>query len=168
MSREEESSKLCLACGLCCQGVFHRGAKIHAEEIPAVLRLGLPILETEAGPAFPLPCSRHQDDRCSVYDARPSPCSEYQCKLLKRYLKGESTWEESLLRVRQVKQLAVRIRRRLDSISPPQSLCQQFSTLAAGQNAATEDRELLLDLAAILTLSRSHFLNRAQPREVFD
>jgi uncharacterized protein len=162
-----ESSKLCLACGLCCQGAFHGGAKIQPEEIPAVRRLGLPVLQSNEGPIFPLPCPHHLDDRCTVYGDRPSPCSLYQCKLLKRYLDGDVSWEDCLLRIRQTKELVARLRNRLGQASPEKSLWQQLTAFETGQDAATKDRELWLDLASLLTLSRAHFLNRAKPREAF-
>jgi uncharacterized protein len=166
---EDDGSRLCLACGLCCQGIFHKSAKIRTDEVQAARRLGLPVLATDEGPAFSLPCPRHAEDRCTVYAERPSPCRGYQCKLLQRYLDGESTLEEGLARVRMARQLVARVRQRLGPETPSNGLWQQLRALGEERiTAALTDRELLMDLLGLLTLSHQHFQNRAQPREVWE
>jgi hypothetical protein len=168
MSTNQDGSSLCLECGLCCQGIFHGAAKVQTAEISAVSRLGLPIVESVEGPAFALPCPLHQENRCTVYKERPSACSDYRCKLLKRFLAGESTWEESLLRVSQARGLVASLRQRLGPESRSIALWRQSDVLGEeGIAAAQGDQELLLEFASLSVLSRTHFRNRAQPRETF-
>ena len=153
-----DASRLCLACGICCQGALHRWARITDDEVETVERLGLAVSRSEKGAVFALPCHLHQEGRCTVYMERPSPCSSYQCKLLRRYLAGESTWEESMRRVDLAKDLLARLRRRIG----PEHL---RSLEPAQLGAVVADRELLMDAVAFSTLCKNHFLNRAQPVE---
>lgn len=154
-----DGSRLCLACGICCQGALHRWARITEDEIETAERLGLAVSSGEKGPVFALPCSLHREGRCTVYTERPSPCSSYQCKLLRRYLAGESTWDESIRRVDLAKDLLARLRRR---IGP-----EHLRGLEPVQlDAVVADRELLMAAVAFSTLCKNHFLNRAQPTEI--
>jgi Fe-S-cluster containining protein len=161
------SSRLCLECGLCCQGIFHGTALIQAAEKPLVKRLGLRIVETEKGPAFPLPCHLHHENRCTVYEKRPSPCSNYRCKLLRHYLEGESTLPESLARIHEAKVLVTKLRDHLGTDSL-EGIWQKLHSLGEDRVAATlTDRELLMDFISLLTLSRQNFQNRAQPKTMW-
>lgn len=154
-----DGSRLCLACGICCQGALHRAARIGEDEIEAVERLGLALSSTEKGPVFALPCPLHREGRCTVYTERPSPCRSYQCKLLRRYLAGESTWDESIRRVDLAKDLMAVLCRRTG--------LEHLQCLEPAQlDAVVADRELLMDAVALLTLCRQHFLNRAKPTEI--
>lgn len=166
MSSEVDGSSLCLECGLCCQGILHGSVKIRADEVPAVRRLGLSVVETGEGPVFPQPCLCHQEGRCTVYAERPSSCRGYRCKLLGRYEEGILTREESLLHIRQAKGLVASLHRRLGPESTATSLWQRLQ--ASGDErlaAAPDNRELLLDVAALLVVSQTHFQDRVQPRE---
>lgn len=154
VSAEAEASRLCLACGLCCQGVFHSSAMIRADETRAVERLGLEVVETDGRPGFPLPCRHHQEGRCAVYRQRPHVCKAYRCKLLVRFLDGRSSWEESLLRIGQVKKLAAR----LGLEGGPEDLWRQWQAIRENEISGVPDREHLTDLVSLLVLSRSHFL----------
>ena len=113
MSRD--GSHLCLACGLCCHGLLHDRAQLEPGEIEPMERLGLKSFVQHDGLAFRLPCPRHQDGRCTIYEERPAACRGFQCKLLRRYLAGEISAEDSLVRIEQVKRLLADIRRRMDA-----------------------------------------------------
>ena len=154
-----DGSRLCLACGICCQGALHRWARIEEDEIETAKRLGLTVSSGTKGPVFALPCHLHQEGRCTVYAERPSPCSSYQCKLLRRYLAGEATWDECIRRVELAKDLLATLRRR---VGP-----EHIRDLEPAQlESVVTDRALLMDAVAFVTLCQSHFLNRAQPVEV--
>jgi len=157
-SRGAEESHLCLECGLCCQGILYDHVKLRPAEVPAVRRLGLPIVETDTGPTFPQPCLRHQGDRCTVYAERPSACRLYRCKLLKRHEMGELTWEESSQRVRQAKELVASLLRRLEPEGSATDLWKGVQSLSNEGLAATpEHRKLLLDAAVLRVVLQTHF-----------
>ena len=163
----EDGSRLCLACGICCQGALHREASIRKDEVTAVRRLGLSVIGTEEEPSFPLPCPLHQQNRCTAYTDRPSPCREYRCKLLKRYIEGSATWEECIRYVNLAKELMERVRQGLGLTSAEQSVWQEVRSLEPSQLAdLTGRREAVMDVVSFLTLCRSQFQNRATPVEV--
>lgn len=109
----EEGQQLCLACGMCCSGDLYKNSWLDAEEVEPARRLGLPIVDnSQCKKAFQQPCPKHIGDRCTVYndERKPTVCSSYQCKLLKRYLHGDVELEESLGYVRQARTLIADLR----------------------------------------------------------
>jgi hypothetical protein len=165
-----DGSHLCLACGLCCQGLLHEWAQLEPGETAAAERLGLPTFAHPQGPGFTLPCPRHREGRCTVYDERPSPCSGFRCKLLRRYAAGEVTWEEGLRRIEQAKRLVAAVRRRIgagegDASEDGGSVWQQVRAFEAASPAVLE-ADLRLDLAALLVQCQRHFDDRAQPTRI--
>ncbi len=164
MSRD--GSRLCLACGLCCQGLLHDWATLEPREVEAAERLGLKSFVHQDGPAFRLPCPRHQDGCCTVYEERPGACRGYQCKLLRRYLAGEVTAEDSLGRIEQVKRLLADIRRRIDAREDGVSVWHQLHAFEEASPAAL-DADLQLDAAALLVQCQRHFAHRAEPKRIW-
>lgn len=165
MSSEPSGSGLCLACGICCQGAFHFGARVHEGEEQAVRALGLTITDSEEGTVFPLPCPRHQENRCTIYADRPGACRDYQCKLLLRYQAGKVTWEDCMRRVELAKSLLVSVRRQL-ALGPTGNVWTQLRSFQEHPEAIVADRELLMDALALLALGNQHFLNQAKPTEI--
>lgn len=166
MSGQLEGSLLCRECGLCCQGIFHGTVKIWPEEVPAVRRLGLTVVETDDGPTFPQPCLCHREGQCSVYAERPSACRAYRCKLLQGYEAGRLTQDESLKHIRQAKELVASLHRRLGPDSAATGLWQRLQGHEALGDAPGH-HELLLEVAALLVVSQTHFHDHAQPTETF-
>ena len=160
-----DGSRLCLACGLCCQGLLHEWAQLDPGETADAERLGLPTFLHPQGPGFTLPCPRHREGRCTVYDERPSPCRGFRCKLLRRYLAGEVAWEEGLRRIEQVKQLVAAIRRRAGAGEGEASIWRQLRAFEEASPDALE-AELRLDLAALLLQCQRHFDNKAEPTRI--
>jgi len=159
-----DGSRLCLVCGLCCQGLLHDRAVLRQGEAAVAERLGLhPVADGEEI-SFPLPCPCHRDGFCSVYAERLSPCREYRCKLLRGYLAGRIGWEEGMRRVEQAKRLVATIQRRLD-VPEGGSVWQHIR--AAGPGPFEGDADLRLDVAALLTQCQRHFWNRAKPERTF-
>lgn len=161
-----DGSRLCMACGLCCQGLLHDWAKLEPGEIEAAERLGLKSFVHQDGPAFRLPCPCHRDDRCTIYEERPGSCRGYQCKLLRRYLAGEASAEDSLSRIEQVKRLLANIRRRIDAREDGLSIWNQHHVFKEASPAAL-DEDLELDLAALLVQCQRHFANQVEPKRVW-
>ena len=162
-----DGSRLCLECGICCQGVLHREASVEAGEIEAVRRLGLQVIGSGKDLSFRLPCPLHQGDRCTAYMDRPRTCRSYQCKLLKGYLEGTVDWEHCRRTIGFAKDLVDRIRRGINLADPDQCVWEEIRSLTPDQLAAlVQEKEVLLDVVSLLTVSRRHFQNRASPLEV--
>jgi uncharacterized protein len=158
-----DGARLCLACGLCCQGVLHDWVKIESDESGRMERLGLSVTARSQGAGFSLPCACYREGRCAEYGNRPRSCSGYQCKLLRRHLSGEVTWEEGLQRVEQVKRLVASIRGRLGASEDGMSIWQQ---VRSSMDSSASDPELRMDVASLLTLCQRHFRTEAEPRRV--
>ena len=153
-----DGSRLCLACGLCCQGLLHGWARLRDGEAEAARRLGLrPVEQGDAGFALPCPC--HRDGRCTVYAERLSPCREYRCKLLRGYLAGEVGWAEGLRRVEQAKRLVAAIRGRIGAAEAEAGIWQQLRALGSGT-----DPDVRMDAAALLAHCQRHFWTGKEPK----
>ena len=170
---DSDGSALCLACGLCCQGVLHRSASLQPNEKEFAVSLGLELYPknpdrtpdqcADQPQGFSLPCPLHQDGQCSVYPTRPHVCGAYRCELLKKYLNGTSSLEKCLEVVRDAKALVNSIRRRVSVDGAPGFLWTEVTTFLARQGGDRESErsrrahgKLLLDEQHLALLCR-HF-----------
>jgi Fe-S-cluster containining protein len=84
------SQKLCLACGLCCNGVLFADVRLQKDDdAEALQRLGLPVISKGKGWRFAQPCAALEGCRCRIYSERPGYCRAFDCSLLKRVLAGD-------------------------------------------------------------------------------
>jgi Fe-S-cluster containining protein len=162
MDDARNGSDLCVACGLCCQGVFHEQARAFPEEVPWLEARGFTVGTGPRGLTFALPCSYLGATGCSLYAERPRTCRNYQCRLLTRYLDGEVPLEQALSTVAQVQELRDRLLQRLGAADPGRSLWQQLRSEAP----ESLDPETSLDIASLLVLAARHFETLGSPRQV--
>lgn len=155
-----DGSPLCLACGLCCQGMLHDWASLHDHEVAAAGRLGLHTEKHADGTAFALPCPCHRDGRCTIYEERLSPCRDYRCKLLNGYQSGQVSLDEGLSRVQRARQLVNTLRNRLGS-SDKAGIWQQ---IRSAEPATLDAADARLDVAALLAHCQRHFWNRPRTK----
>ena len=88
---------MCLACGLCCNGVIFGDLKLQAGDVAARLRsLDVPV---SAG-KFLQPCPAWQKCQCRIYSDRPAHCQHFECLLLKDLKSEQVSLAEALLIVR--------------------------------------------------------------------
>ena len=94
------ASRLCSACGLCCNGVMFHTVKMQPADSPKGLAaLGLK-LKRKGGAQFLLqPCSAFCGTHCSIYTARPERCRVFACRQLKRLAAGEIDEAAALERI---------------------------------------------------------------------
>lgn len=92
------ASRLCLACGLCCDGTVYPHAVAREDEVAQATELGFTAIRTEDGySAFRLPCHYLEGRACTRYrDWRPSVCGDYFCRVQARAGSGEITEDEAL------------------------------------------------------------------------
>ena len=83
-----DGSALCLACGLCCEGVLHTHAIVIPPDARRLRALGLKVEPFGNHNGFRLPCPLYQEHRCSVYPPRLHACQSYRCEVLNQYLAG--------------------------------------------------------------------------------
>ena len=85
MNPDAVSKQLCLACGLCCNGVLFKDVKLTSTDDLGLLKAaGLSLRSLPGKAAIPQPCSGLcADNRCRVYDHRPNRCQAFECALFK-------------------------------------------------------------------------------------
>lgn len=109
----EAVSRLCQACGFCCDGTLFDGIFLTGSDLGCVERVRLPIFQDDDRPTLRLPCPAHAGT-CTVYEDRPSTCRSYQCLLVDRLEQGDIDLASALLRVERLRGLADAIRPRLE------------------------------------------------------
>ena len=101
----EVASRLCAACGLCCNGVLFREVHLQPEDsISAIAALGLRLRSRHGKRYFQQPCSAFRGSCCSVYDERPVRCREFECRQLQKVAEGEINEQAALETIRQALQ----------------------------------------------------------------
>jgi hypothetical protein len=108
-------SDLCLACGLCCNGVLFRDVELRPGDNETVLcSVGAVVRRLKTKTSVPQPCpALCQDNRCQVYAERPQRCREFECALLKRVLTGAVPANHALRTIRTARQRSEKVRRLL-------------------------------------------------------
>lgn len=168
ISKHAAANKLCMSCGICCQGLLHARAALRAEEVGLADRHGL---EIEQGKelAFRIPCSKF-DGRCTIYGDRPHTCAAFRCALLRRLEDGEVSLGEGFRIVAE----AQRLKREAEETVPSAELVSRFRSLVyrSGQSVPAPERLRLTALALYLdkhfVLSRDGYFYSASPIETME
>lgn len=94
-----ESGKICIECGLCCDGSMFDKARIDKNDDMAFLKqMGVECIAVNDKLFFHQPCMWQEGKQCRLYnDARRyKACKEFKCRLLKQYLSGEISYDSAL------------------------------------------------------------------------
>jgi hypothetical protein len=116
--------ELCLACGLCCNGVLFRDVELQTEDNPTRLReLGLPLKVRRTKPtkttsastiiSTPQPCRGLFGTRCTLYKERPLRCQQFDCALLLDLRAGTTTTDQALRTIRSTRKAADKVHKLL-------------------------------------------------------
>src|SRR5262245_31137270 len=108
-------SELCLACGLCCNGVLFRDVELRSGDNQAILRsVGAPVRRLQTKTSVPQPCAALcQGNCCRIYADRPQRCREFECALLQRVLAGALAASHARQTIRMAQRCADKVRRLL-------------------------------------------------------
>ena len=99
----EAASRLCSACGLCCNGVMFHTVKMQFSDSPKELTaLGLKLKRKQGAHYLLQPCPAFCGTHCSIYDSRPERCRVFECQQLMRLAAGGTTEAVALERIREV------------------------------------------------------------------
>jgi uncharacterized protein len=87
-SEASHLERLCLSCGLCCDGTLFKDVELQTgDDVSRLKAIGLPIRPLRAGASnlkFSQPCvALGVDCRCGVYAERPVYCRRFECGLFK-------------------------------------------------------------------------------------
>jgi hypothetical protein len=142
--------KLCLACGLCCDGTLFDNVQLGAGDDAQKLKaLGLPVAVTRGRTAitfFRQPCSALCADRtCRVYADRPGQCRAFECGVFKDALAGRIAEAAALRLVNKTRRKADNIRRLLRELGDTdetRSLGDRFRRTQRRMEAGGVDAEV--------------------------
>lgn len=110
---QSAESRLCGACGMCCNGVLFEIVLLEPNDSAKRLAAaGLKLKHKKRKHYIQQPCPAYKGAQCCIYDERPERCRKFECRQLIGMRKGEITEaqalekiHEALTRVSQVEQL---------------------------------------------------------------
>lgn len=150
------ASRLCTACGMCCNGVlFHIVRLQPMDSVKALEALGMKLSRKKREPYFNQPCRFLHGCTCSIYQARPQRCRLFECRQILGLQAGDTTEEEAggritevRARVRQVEGL-LEAQGNAENQKPLMERCTQvLQEIGEGEGAAL--RAALRDLNDLL------------------
>lgn len=171
-----QPEKLCLSCGLCCNGVLFKDVELQPTDDPVQLNeLGLPLRirsgrGANPGPStttikFPQPCAALLGCRCLVYAHRPQRCRQFDCSLLLRLRAGEIAADRAFRAVRETRSAAnhvLKLLRDLGDSNETLALSLRFQQLRRRlEQVGVEDEETAATYAE-LTLAVHDLQRRLQ------
>ena len=131
----EAASRLCRACGLCCDGSLFPTVQLQpADSAQALKALGLRIQHKKKCDFFDQPCSAFKNKSCSIYQERPVRCRAFECQQLKRLAQGETREEDALKKIQEAQSMIDVIKKlfyRLGPTNPKKPLLQQYQQIIA-------------------------------------
>ena len=160
---------LCPACALCCNGVLFADVRLQAGDDPLRLAaLGVQLQQRARIPRFQQPCSCLDGKLCRIYAERPVRCRTFECRLLQRVRKVETTEDAALKLIRQAQRCAEDVRRILRALgdrdeSAPlsrryQRMMRRAIDLAADERVVELRSELMLSVTELVHLLERDFL----------
>lgn len=172
MTRTSDAiSRLCPACGLCCNGVLFGDVELRRGDDPkALARLGVALFRKGRRAAFSQPCSCFDGKLCGIYPDRPSQCRAFECGLLKRVNAGELTAGAALKSIAEMRRRAdavLKLVRELGNADETQPLNQRYAAvvsqpvdLSAGEAEVERRGELMMTVAKLMGALERDFLRR--------
>lgn len=86
----EAASRLCTACGLCCNGTLFEIVRLQPQDsIRELEALGMAISRRKSEPYFRQPCRFLNGCTCTIYSQRPERCRDFECRQLRLLASGE-------------------------------------------------------------------------------
>lgn len=141
------ATRLCTACGLCCNGVMFHTVRLQPNDTPRELAgLGLKLKRKKGHDYILQPCPAYRDAQCSIYADRPERCRLFECRQLHRVGTGEITEAFALERIHEVQRRAAQLdelSRRADGSLRNGPLSKRCATALAEPFDATARPELI-------------------------
>lgn len=109
MSTTDTATQLCVGCGMCCNGVLYKQAKVTPGEEERMAAAGLELVDDGGRRFFGQPCRHSSEGRCMIYETRFRICNTFECALLRRVNAGELGLAEAKEKVAEVQALLARV-----------------------------------------------------------
>lgn len=98
------ASRLCEACGMCCNGVmFHTVILQPGDSGHALKAFGLKVKQRKEKRYIEQPCPAHQNGQCTIYASRPARCRLFECRQLRGVAAGEITETMALEKIQEAR-----------------------------------------------------------------
>lgn len=140
---ESAASRLCQACGLCCNGVmFHTVRLQPRDSAKALAALGLKLKRKQGQNYILQPCPAYRGGQCSIYLARPERCRMFECRQLKRLAAGETTEALAFEKIKDAQQRVERLIHLLQvcgKTDPKRPLSKRYEKIMAEPFGAESD-----------------------------
>jgi hypothetical protein len=109
------AEKLCVSCGLCCNGVIFADVQLQrGDDAMGLRKSGL--LKGNNAKKFSQPCAMHDGCRCTIYKERPRYCREFECLLFQNVKEGRVTDTEATRVISDALKKAGRVRELLEEL----------------------------------------------------
>ena len=104
------ASRLCAACGMCCNGVmFHTVRMLPGDATKELISLGLKLKKKKKERYILQPCPAFKNEQCSIYLQRPQRCRLFECLQVKRVDKGEVSEAVALSKIAEAHQRVAQV-----------------------------------------------------------
>ena len=110
-----DSSNICLSCGLCCDGTLLGFVQLEQKEVPA-LREIMEIEEENNENIFLHPCDKYCNG-CTIYADRPENCRKFKCGLLNNVEQEHITIESATITIELAKEKRSAIEGQISSLN---------------------------------------------------
>lgn len=141
------ASRLCTACGMCCDGTMFQIVRMQPGDKPAELsRLGMKIRCHEGAFHMEQPCAALQELCCTIYDKRPSRCRLFNCQQLQRLEAGVISEDEAAAVIATTRDLVRRVRDLIEQgglREDGQALAERYERLTSTPVNATLEPEMV-------------------------
>jgi hypothetical protein len=150
------ATRLCAACGMCCDGTLFHSVVLQSEDSARALAArGLRIKRRRDEAWFHQPCAAHQEMSCTIYGERPTRCRRFVCRQLQGVAAGdipESAAREKIAVARALAARAIRMADGITETNPRRALAQRCANALAGapEGPAAELRAALQELEDLL------------------
>jgi hypothetical protein len=111
----DDSSNICLSCGLCCDGTLIGFVQLDQKEVPA-LREIMEIEEENNENIFLQPCDKYCNG-CTIYSERPVNCIKFKCGLLKNLEQKKLTFDSAINTIELAKEKRGAIEEQITSLN---------------------------------------------------
>ncbi len=152
------ATRLCAACGMCCDGTLFHSVVLQPNDRPRALAAhGLRIKRKRSETFFHQPCPAHAGGRCTIYDDRPTRCRAFDCRQLLQVATGEITESRALATIASARDQVTQVNALIDQITetnPARSLSHRTANalttnhptpVQAALSSAQQELESFLD-----------------------
>lgn len=105
------ATRLCTACGMCCDGTMFQVVKMQPGDCAADLaRLGMRIRSKGGEFHMEQPCAALKELRCTIYESRPTRCRLFHCQQLRLLEAGDTGEAAAMALINETRALAAEVR----------------------------------------------------------